>query len=152
MLIKLYQNRFYKIYTEITGIIQWFLLLIGQCNHYIISIIDFSYKNLFCFVSKGPSDETEPVLLVGIYNRYYVWSCNGYIVILIVFCQRKVYRHNLRKSSTGFIQTQKELFDYVQSSMLGIKRFYYVDQNDLKQSRDCLVKIFNRSKVIKETK
>ena len=73
-------------------------------------------------------------------------------MILIVFCQRKVYRHSLRKSSTGFIQTQKELFDYVQSSMLGIKRFYYVDQNDLKQSRDCLVKIFNRSKVIKETK
>ena len=32
----------------------------------------------------GPSDETEPVLLVEIYNRYYMWSCNGYIILLIV--------------------------------------------------------------------
>ena len=55
------------------------------------------------------------------------------------------------KSSTGFIQTPKEE-EYLKSSMPGIKRFYYVDQNDLKQSRDRLVKRFDRSKVIKETR
>ena len=36
------------------------------------------------WVGGGPSDETEPVLLVEIYNRYYMWSCNGYITLLIV--------------------------------------------------------------------
>ena len=36
--------------------------------------------------------------------------------------------------------------------MPGIKGFYFVDQNDLKQSRDRLVKRFNRSKVITETR
>ena len=36
--------------------------------------------------------------------------------------------------------------------MPGIKGFYFVDQNDLKQSRDRLVKRFNRSKVITDTR
>ena len=58
----------------------------------------------------------------------------------------------MRKSTTGFIQTPKELFEYVKSSMPGIKFFYYVDQNDLEQSRDHLMKQFKRSKVIKETR
>ena len=45
----------------------------------------FRLQRAVCvWVGGGPSDEIEPVLLVEIYNRYYKWSCNGYIIILIV--------------------------------------------------------------------
>ena len=36
--------------------------------------------------------------------------------------------------------------------MTGIKQFYFVDKNDLKQNRDLLQKRFSRSKVVKETR